>query len=95
MLQLANLADDAPATELDDVIKWTKLRKINDQLYNEVGRRAFGRPTCFYVSGVLAIGTSKGLVLIYDYQQVCKHIIGNGTTGMCPLLFYLGTLIDS
>ena len=32
-------------------------------------------------SGVIAIGTSKGLVLIFDFRQSLKHVIGVGTKG--------------
>lgn len=81
MYQLAESSGDDTGARPEDIIKWTKLRKITDQLYTEAGRRAFGTPTCFVISGVLAIGTSKGLVLVYDYQQTCKHIIGTGTAG--------------
>ncbi|CAK4030787.1 related to VPS8-vacuolar sorting, 134 kD [Lecanosticta acicola] len=62
-----------------DVIRWTKLRKITGQAFSEVGKRNFGRPTCMAVSALIAIGTSKGLVLGFDYHQTLKIIIGQGT----------------
>nr|POE49403.1 isoform 3 of vacuolar protein sorting-associated protein 8 like [Quercus suber] len=62
-----------------DVIKWTKLRKITGQAFSELGRRNFGRPTCMAVSALIAIGTSKGIVLGFDYHQTLKIIIGQGT----------------
>lgn len=77
--QLDNLTEDD--VQSTDIIKWTKLRKISDQLFSEAGKRSFGQSTCLIVAGYLAIGTSRGLILIYDYHQVCKHIIGNGTAG--------------
>lgn len=81
ILNLASMTDDHIAPKPTEIFKWTKLRKVTEQLYSEAGRRTFGRPTCFVVSGVLAIGTSKGLLVIYDYQQVCKHVIGGGSSG--------------
>ena len=62
-----------------DVIRWTKLRKITTQAFSEAGKRNFGRPTCLAVSALIAIGTSKGLVLGFDYHQTLKIIIGQGT----------------
>jgi hypothetical protein len=62
-----------------EIVRWTKLRKITGQLFSEVGRRNFGRPTCLAVSALIAVGTSKGLVLGFDYHQTLKIIIGQGT----------------
>lgn len=62
-----------------EVVRWTKLRKITGQAFSEAGRRNFGRPTCLAVSALIAIGTSKGLVLGFDYHQTLKIIIGQGT----------------
>lgn len=81
ILHLAELADDGTTPRPRESVKWTPLRKLSSHLYSEAGKRAFGTPTCFTVSGVLAIGTTKGLVLIFDYKQVCKCTLGNGTRG--------------
>ena len=62
-----------------DVVRWTKLRKITGQAFSEAGRRNFGRPSCLAVSALIAIGTTKGLVLGFDYHQTLKIIIGQGT----------------
>jgi hypothetical protein len=65
-----------------EVVRWTKLKKITGQVFSEVGKRNFGRPTCLNVAASLVIGTSKGFMLVFDYQQVLKSIIGPGTKGM-------------
>ncbi|KAL4917001.1 Golgi CORVET complex core vacuolar protein 8-domain-containing protein [Aspergillus aurantiobrunneus] len=62
-----------------DVVRWTKLRKINAQSFSEVGRRNFGSPTCMVVSTSIVIGTSRGIVLVFDYQQNLRAVIGQGT----------------
>ncbi|CAG8106369.1 unnamed protein product [Penicillium nalgiovense] len=62
-----------------DVVRWTKLRKITGQAFSEIGKRNFGRPTCLAVSTSIVIGTSKGIILVFDYQQSLKTIIGTGT----------------
>lgn len=73
------------AQDLWDVIRWTRLRKISGQTFSEVGRRNFGRPTCMAVSTSIVIGTSKGIILVFDYQQNLKSLIGPGSKGSsCP-----------
>ncbi|KAJ9212474.1 hypothetical protein DTO166G4_5966 [Paecilomyces variotii] len=62
-----------------DVVRWTKLRKVAGQAFSEVGKRNFGRPTCLAVSTTIVIGTSKGIILVFDYQQNLRTIIGPGT----------------
>lgn len=64
-----------------EVIRWTKLRKISQQAFSESGKRAFGRPTVLCIGASIAVGTSKGIILLFDYQQVLKSIIGQGTPG--------------
>lgn len=64
-----------------EVVKWTKLKKISTQAFSEAGKRAFGRPSFLAVGAFIAIGTSKGLVLLFDYHQTLKSIIGQGTAG--------------
>ncbi|KAI9876110.1 MAG: Vacuolar protein sorting-associated protein 8 [Pleopsidium flavum] len=71
-------ATDTPAAPWD-VVRWTKLRKLTGQVFSEVGKRKFGRPTCIAVSASIAMGTSKGIILIFDYHQNLKSIIGPGT----------------
>ena len=62
-----------------EVVRWTKLRRMTGQAFSEVGKRNFGRPTCIAVSASIALGTSKGVILIFDYSQNLKSIIGPGT----------------
>ncbi|GLB03744.1 vacuolar protein sorting-associated protein 8 [Aspergillus tubingensis] len=62
-----------------DVVQWTRLRKLNGQAFSEVGKRNFGHPTCMVVSTSIVVGTSKGIILVFDYQQNLKTIIGLGT----------------
>lgn len=64
-----------------EVIRWTKLRKVTGEVFSEIGKRNFGRPTCIAVSTTIAVGTSKGIILVFDYQQNLKAIIGSGTKG--------------
>ncbi|GAB1310557.1 Vacuolar protein sorting-associated protein 8 [Madurella fahalii] len=62
-----------------EVVRWTKLRKLNGQAFSEAGKRNFGSPTCLAVSASIVLGTSKGIILAFDYNQNLKLIIGPGT----------------
>ena len=76
------IVPEASDTEVEapwDVVRWTKLRKMTGQAFSENGKRQFGRPTCIAVSASIALGTSKGLILVFDYNQNLKAIIGQGT----------------
>jgi len=61
------------------------LKKLNGQAFSEVGKRNFGSPTCIAVSTAIVLGTSKGIILMFDYNQNVKMIIGPGTKGTCSL----------
>lgn len=65
-----------------EVVRWTKLRKLNSQLFTEAGRRNFGSPTCLAVSTSIVLGTTKGIIVMFDYNQNVKMILGPGTRGM-------------
>lgn len=62
-----------------EVVRWTKLKKLNGQAFSEIGRRNFGSPTCIAVSAHVVLGTTKGIILMFDYNQNLKMIIGPGT----------------
>ena len=64
-----------------DVVRWTRLKKMNGQAFSESGRRNFGSPTCLAVSASIVLGTSKGIILMFDFNQNLKLIIGPGTKG--------------
>ncbi|KAG5983823.1 hypothetical protein E4U55_007056 [Claviceps digitariae] len=62
-----------------EVVRWTRLAKMNSQAFSEAGRRSFGSPTCLAVSTLIVLGTSKGFILIFDSHQNLKMIMGPGT----------------
>ncbi|KZF26051.1 hypothetical protein L228DRAFT_264481 [Xylona heveae TC161] len=62
-----------------EVVRWTRLKRISGQALSEIGKRSFGRPTCISVFSSIAIGTSKGIILVFDYHQNLKSIIGQGS----------------
>ncbi|KAI6473490.1 hypothetical protein MCOR17_002594 [Pyricularia oryzae] len=62
-----------------EVVRWTKLKKLTSQAFSETGKRNFGSPTCIAVSDCIVLGTSKGIILMFDFHQNLKMIIGPGT----------------
>ncbi|RSM10675.1 hypothetical protein CEP52_003474 [Fusarium oligoseptatum] len=76
LLDQADLETPTPPWE---VVRWTRLRKLNSHAFSEAGKRNFGSPTCLAVSATIVLGTSKGIILVFDYNQNLKMIIGPGT----------------
>ena len=52
---------------------------MTGEAFSEVGKRKFGRPTCIAIAASIALGTSKGIILVFDYNQNLKSVIGMGT----------------
>lgn len=78
-----------------DVVRWTKLKKITSQFFSEGGKRSFGTPTCIMVSAAILIGTTKGIILAFDYSQTLKSIIGPGTQAVeCGAITALAVSAD-
>ncbi|KAI8331983.1 Golgi CORVET complex core vacuolar protein 8-domain-containing protein [Choanephora cucurbitarum] len=71
--------DDKGNMEPWEAFKWTPLIKISDQLYSEEMKRESGLISVMAVSGVIAIGTTRSLVFVYDYSQNLKCILGDST----------------
>ena len=40
-----------------------------------------GRPSVMDVSGMIAVGTDGGYVVVYDFSQEIKHVLGTEATG--------------
>ncbi|OTB05637.1 hypothetical protein M426DRAFT_319623 [Hypoxylon sp. CI-4A] len=76
---LLDAGDTETPTPPWEVVRWTKLKKLNGQAFSEAGKRNFGSPTCIAVSASIVLGTSKGIILMFDYNQNLKMIIGPGT----------------
>ncbi|KAL7901951.1 Golgi CORVET complex core vacuolar protein 8 domain-containing protein [Trichoderma sp. SZMC 28014] len=62
-----------------EIVRWTRLKKLNSYAFSESAKRNFGSPTCLAVSASIFLGTSKGIILMFDYSQNLKLIIGPGT----------------
>ncbi|KAI9316979.1 Golgi CORVET complex core vacuolar protein 8-domain-containing protein [Dichotomocladium elegans] len=83
--EIGTLSDQSPSVsalfgdELEpwEAFRWTPLKKISDQLYSEDLRRQHGLASVLAVSGVIAVGTTRSLVFVYDYSQDLKCILGD------------------
>ncbi|KAI8374379.1 Golgi CORVET complex core vacuolar protein 8-domain-containing protein [Radiomyces spectabilis] len=62
-----------------EAFKWTPLVKISDHLYSDATRMNSGLVSVLAVSGVIAVGTIRGLVFVYDYSQNLKCVLGDHT----------------
>lgn len=57
------------------VCKQTYLKQVSVQLKTAIDRSDAGLPTALEISSLIAIGTSRGLVLLFDLNQVLKLYI--------------------
>lgn len=57
------------------VYKQAPLKQISAQLIAAIERSDAGLPTTLAVSQLFAIGTSRGLILLFDSQQILKLYI--------------------
>ncbi|CAG8499382.1 17627_t:CDS:10, partial [Acaulospora colombiana] len=72
-----------------EAFRWAPLAKISEQLYSPDVSQNAGLVTvlavsadllvglCEMVSGIIAVGTTRGLVMVYDYQQNLKCTLGS------------------
>ncbi|KAI7867172.1 Golgi CORVET complex core vacuolar protein 8-domain-containing protein [Spinellus fusiger] len=60
-----------------EAFKWTPLLKISEQLYSDSVRKNSGLLTVLVVGGVIAIGTTRSLVFVYDYSQQLICVLGD------------------
>nr|XP_022322565.1 vacuolar protein sorting-associated protein 8 homolog [Crassostrea virginica] len=63
------------------VLKPNRLKNIAAQLHSAAERVDAGMPTAMAVSSLIAIGTSHGLVLVFDPKQVLKWCLGSTAVG--------------
>ncbi|ORY03357.1 hypothetical protein K493DRAFT_311725 [Basidiobolus meristosporus CBS 931.73] len=49
--------------------RWTPLMKISSHLYSDSIKHEIGLPSVLAASGYIAVGTSRGFILLYDFYQ--------------------------
>lgn len=75
------------------VCKQAQLKQISSQLTVAVDRSDAGIPTSLAVSKLFAVGTSRGLILIFDSQQILKLYITTDDKDAITSLALNNTLI--
>uniref|UniRef100_K1R9K0 Vacuolar protein sorting-associated protein 8-like protein n=1 Tax=Magallana gigas TaxID=29159 RepID=K1R9K0_MAGGI len=72
---------DIQKTIHGSVLKPNRLKNIAAQLLSAADRVDAGMPTSMAISSLIAIGTSHGLVLVFDPKQVLKWCLGSTAVG--------------
>lgn len=65
-----------------DPIRWAKLRKISSQIFSESASNLYGKATCLLAATFIAVGTTKGIVLVFDHHQTLTAVLGPKTNAM-------------
>ncbi|KAF9568372.1 Vacuolar protein sorting-associated protein 8 [Mortierella alpina] len=60
-----------------ETFRWTPLTKLSEQLFSDEIKAQSGLGTCIAVSNIIAVGTSRGSVLVYSPTQTLIGIYGS------------------
>ncbi|KXS16825.1 hypothetical protein M427DRAFT_43363 [Gonapodya prolifera JEL478] len=60
-----------------DVFKWIPLQRLSDQVFADTARQNIGTVTVIAVNNLIAIGTSRSIILLFDSNQSLKAILGD------------------
>ncbi|KAF9425049.1 Vacuolar protein sorting-associated protein 8 [Podila epigama] len=60
-----------------ETFRWTPLLKLSDQLFSDEIKASSGLGTCIAVSNIIAVGTSRGSILVYSPSQTLIGIYGS------------------
>lgn len=63
------------------ILRHVVLKSAASQIASAADRVNSGLPTALAVSSVIAVGTSHGLVLVFDPKQVLKYCLGSTAVG--------------
>lgn len=72
---------DVNATVHGSVLRHGLLKGISAQIVSAADKVDAGLPTAVTVSGVIAVGTSHGLALVFDTNQALRLCLGTKSTG--------------
>ncbi|XP_070771676.1 vacuolar protein sorting-associated protein 8 homolog [Enoplosus armatus] len=72
---------DLNATVHGSVVRHSLLKGISAQIVSAADKVDAGLPTAITVSGVIAVGTSHGLALVFDTNQALRLCLGTKATG--------------
>uniref|UniRef100_A0A673B0N1 Vacuolar protein sorting-associated protein 8 homolog n=1 Tax=Sphaeramia orbicularis TaxID=375764 RepID=A0A673B0N1_9TELE len=72
---------DVNTTVHGSVLRHSLLKGISAQIVSAADKVDAGLPTAITVSGVIVVGTSHGLALVFDTNQALRLCLGTKTTG--------------
>ncbi|MED6281540.1 Vacuolar protein sorting-associated protein 8, partial [Characodon lateralis] len=72
---------DQNPTVHGSVLRLSLLKGISAQIVAATDKVDAGLPTAITMSGVIAVGTSHGLALVFDTNQALRLCLGSKTTG--------------
>ncbi|KAK7901543.1 hypothetical protein WMY93_018312 [Mugilogobius chulae] len=72
---------DANASVHGSVLRHSLLKGISAQIVSAADKVDAGLPTAITVAGVIAVGTSHGLALVFDSNQALRLCLGSKSTG--------------
>ncbi|XP_037322281.1 vacuolar protein sorting-associated protein 8 homolog isoform X1 [Pungitius pungitius] len=72
---------DLNATAHGSVLRHSLLKGISAQIVSAADKVDAGLPTAITVAGVIAVGTSHGLALVFDTNQALRLCLGTKATG--------------
>ncbi|RKP08479.1 hypothetical protein THASP1DRAFT_29725 [Thamnocephalis sphaerospora] len=67
--------NDQLLSERRDPIRFLPISRASDQLYSQEMRENFGAPTVLAVGKLITVGTSSGMVVVYDHSQNMRTIL--------------------
>lgn len=81
-VNLSDLLKPKKPSAHGSVLRHVILRKLSSQMNDACSRRDAGLPTCMAVSSLIVIGTSRGLLLVFEPRdQILKLILGTKEDG--------------
>nr|XP_002121576.1 vacuolar protein sorting-associated protein 8 homolog [Ciona intestinalis] len=69
--------DKSTSLNHGEVLVVQKMESLSRQMVSAVDRVNAGRPTSLAVSNLIAIGTTRGLVILFDSSQALKYCLGS------------------
>ncbi|XP_055018236.1 vacuolar protein sorting-associated protein 8 homolog [Boleophthalmus pectinirostris] len=72
---------DVNASVHGSVLRHSLLKGISAQIVSAADKVDAGLPTAITVAGVIAVGTSHGLALVFDSNQALRLCLGSKSTG--------------
>ena len=78
---MSDATQSAPYSRHGSVLRHVTLKSVSAQIVSAADRIDAGTPSCFVISSLVAVGTTRGVVMVFDPQQVLVWCLG-GAAGI-------------